>query len=100
MQSIELTIVKGPLNGRRFISSGGNLVVGRGCSSDFVVHDPTISREHFDLVRLKSHWWLRDLGSCNGTLVNEETVQTRLLDENDLIRAGGTVFRIHYISPN
>ncbi len=50
-------------------------VIGRDKNCDISVEDPTLSRNHGILMRnTKGQWVYRDLGSKNGTLVNDEEV--------------------------
>jgi pSer/pThr/pTyr-binding forkhead associated (FHA) protein len=36
--------------------------------------DPSVSGEHAEITFVRDRWWVRDLGSTNGTLVNEERI--------------------------
>lgn len=48
--------------------------LGRGLQVDVRIEDPTVSRRHAELRFDERRWWLRDLGSRNGTLRNGEAV--------------------------
>jgi len=46
--------------------------VGANRSNDLVIHDPYVSRQHARLRWDGVSWWLQDLGSRNGTYLNEQ----------------------------
>lgn len=53
-----------------------------------------ISRKHFSVIKKKNEWWIKDLGSTNGILVNGKKVTEAPLHRGDLIQAGTAVIRI------
>jgi hypothetical protein len=46
--------------------------LGRSASNTVMIDDPFASTEHASLVQRGGRWWLEDLGSRNGTLLNGE----------------------------
>jgi len=65
------------------------MLVGR---SSMQLNDESISDRHF-LVRKKGdRYIIRDLGSRNGTFVNRQRISAGILNDGDVIEAGGTVF--------
>jgi hypothetical protein len=70
-------------------------VVGRGNDVQLRVDDPGISRRHF-VIELDPVPVIRDLGSTNGTLVNDEPVVEAVLQDGSRISIGSTIltFRI------
>lgn len=71
------------------IEPGAALVVGRGDSCDLDVGDLTVSRRHAALSRDAGAWEIEDLGSRNGTFVNEWRVRGRgSLEPGDAVRLG------------
>ncbi len=76
----------------RTIPIGGETVtLGRLPESDVVVADPGASRQHARIRQAQGEYVLTDLGSTNGTLVNDQTVREHLLDDGDRITIGETV---------
>jgi hypothetical protein len=67
------------------------VTIGRLEESDVVLHDPGASRRHAEIRRTEDGYVLSDLGSTNGTMVNEATVSERTLQEGDRITIGRTV---------
>ncbi len=66
------------------------LTLGRGLNNDIIVEDTRVSRHHAQLDYKARRFWLKDLGSTNGTFVNSERVhgETALRD-TDVISLGG-----------
>ncbi len=53
---------------------GNTVTIGRVPSCDLALNHPQVSREHARLFRRGASYWLEDLGSANGTLLNGERV--------------------------
>lgn len=65
--------------------------IGRAPENDVVLpHDSEISRRHAEIRREGPYFVIYDLGSVNGTFVNEEQVSRQRLREGDEIRVGNT----------
>jgi hypothetical protein len=70
------------------------VVIGRG--HDCAVHtdDPLVSRKNTKVCCKEGRWYAEDLGSSNGTFVNEMRVQSsQPLSPDDVIRCGSMSFR-------
>ena len=67
----------------------GTTRIGRELGNDIVADDDTVSAEHARLVQRDGHWWIEDMGSTNGTWVNDRHVEgSRPLKPGDLIHVG------------
>jgi len=53
----------------------------------------SVSRRHARLVRHSDDWWVEDLGSTNGTFVNDDPVDRRKLGDGDILRFGEAVVK-------
>lgn len=63
--------------------------VGRADDSSLVLRDPTVSGAHARIARVENRWAVRDLGSTNGTFVNERrATDAVLLQEGDTVAFG------------
>jgi hypothetical protein len=76
------------------------LVVGRASAAALSITHTSISREHFALVKETTdgveQWFVEDLGSANGTRINEQLVSGRMrLAEKDIIKAGRARVTFH-----
>jgi serine/threonine-protein kinase len=89
-----LDVVHGPRKGRSYVfDRHDTFIVGRSrfvhCS---MPEDPALSRDHFLIEINPPRCEIRDLGSTNGTFVNEQPVQRAKLGTGDRIAAGQSVF--------
>jgi pSer/pThr/pTyr-binding forkhead associated (FHA) protein len=70
--------------------TGERVVLGRLKACDICLQDRIASREHAALEREGAGWVLLDLGSTNGTLVNDEDISRVRLRDGDVITIGVT----------
>ena len=70
----------------------GRLVLGRAEDCGLVLADESCSRQHAELVERDGAWWVRDLGSSNGTFVNGDRVEEKALNDGDHLRFGSVQF--------
>jgi len=71
----------------------GTLNVGRAPDNQIVVDHPTISRHHGWIKEDKGEFLVFDVGSANGTFVNDERIEApRPLQTGDVIRFGEVEF--------
>jgi len=80
---------------RTFLLDKDVVTIGRFGESDVVLRDPGASRRHAEIRRSPQGYVLADLGSTNGTMVNEATVSERALEEGDRITIGRTILEFH-----
>jgi DNA-binding SARP family transcriptional activator len=62
--------------------------IGRQRTNDIVLVDPSSSRQHAEVRRALDHWLLIDLGSANGTFVNDQRGEHWQLEHGDIITIG------------
>jgi predicted component of type VI protein secretion system len=68
--------------------------VGRG-GADFELADPEVSRQHAVFRQVDAGLALEDLGSTNGTFVNDRPIDgITPLSDGDRIRFGNTIWRM------
>jgi len=69
--------------------------IGRVAGNTIVIDDPHTSARHAELRFERGQWWLRDLGSSNGTVLNDELVRTVMgVRPGDVIQCGRVRFRL------
>jgi serine/threonine protein kinase len=76
------------------VESGASLVCGRKRETDLHINDPMASSKHFRVTETGGSLTLEDLGSTNGTFVNDERVTMREVKPGDVIRAGDTFISV------
>jgi pSer/pThr/pTyr-binding forkhead associated (FHA) protein len=64
------------------------LRLGRSPDNDVILRDPATSGHHARLERRGDQFWIVDLGSTNGTLVNGEPIQEKALSHGDRVTIG------------
>lgn len=67
------------------------IILGRDPGCDIPLNDDTISTRHAQLTYHHNQWWLEDLNSTNGTLLNGTLVEMpTVITSGDEIRCGAT----------
>jgi pSer/pThr/pTyr-binding forkhead associated (FHA) protein len=72
------------------------LVIGRGRGADVILAEPTISRAHAAIGCDGEGFFVQDLGSTNGTLVNGQRRERTPLASGDEIRIGRLHLRVRF----
>jgi hypothetical protein len=95
--SVILKAISGPLAGRNFeVPAGGLLRFGRTARADCALpEDSFLSSLHFAMGSDQTGWFVRDLGSSNGTFLNGAKVAQAPLADGDQVRAGDSTFVVH-----
>jgi len=71
------------------------VTIGRDPACECPVNDEVISARHARLIYHHSQWWLEDLNSTNGTLLNQEKLATpTVIMSEDEFKCGETRFVI------
>ena len=98
----KLHILDGPAKGQAFDVDGEIVYVGRSPTNDIQVNDTTVSRKHLKIFKIGRVFFVEDLKSRNGTLVNGGPLKpgdSIQVDEGDVIAMGATVMRLHPGTP-
>jgi diguanylate cyclase (GGDEF)-like protein len=83
----------GPGFGSRHGLGNTDLLIGRDDDCHIHVNDKSVSRHHARIQREREGFWVIDLGSTNGTHVNDLPVFKTLLEDGDYLRVGCSIFR-------
>lgn len=92
-----LVPLDGPQTGELF-QLKGRAVVGTAADCDAVMKDPSISGRHAEFMSTSQGFRVNDLGSTNGTFVNDKRVTNTDLIDNDNIRLGRVNFKFKSMS--
>ena len=88
-----LTFESGPFAGRIVALPTQMVSIGRAPDNDVVVGDPATSGHHGRIDVRQGSFWISDLGSTNGTMVNGEPVVEKQLTDGDMIAIGQNTVR-------
>ncbi len=88
IRKMSLFIAKGQNAGSRRVIDKERFVVGKGSDCDLQFVDATVSRHHFSLDRQEEDFWIRDLGSTNGTSVDGVRIKEAMLSPGARIAFG------------
>jgi len=88
-----LVAINGAHIGRKYPLDGDEQMIGRGKDAAIQVDDEAASRRHAVLEAHGVQLVLRDLGSTNGTLVNERPIREHVLQDGDCIQIGTTLLK-------
>lgn len=86
-----LQIIEGEGEGTVFSLDQKTTVIGRGEDCDIVINHPMVSRHHAKIVRVGPSFYIHDLQSTNGTMVNGENIDQHVLQPEDEIQIGVTL---------
>ena len=78
------------IDGKRYHLTGTQTIIGRGSEADIVVDDTGVSRQHVRFERTDFGTILTDLGSTNGTFVEDQRIKEVTLLDGNAITIGRT----------
>lgn len=87
-------MIYGPELGRRLeLRRDTSIEIGRHPACDFPIDQDAVSRRHARLLWANDAWHALDLGSTNGTYVNDEMVTDKALSDGDQIKIGQSILK-------
>jgi hypothetical protein len=93
IRRFRLSIVTGPDRGIERLSDGAEFLIGTAASNHLVLNDRTVSRHHCVINATDKGFFLRDLGSRNGTTLVGFRVEGAYLGPGALIGLGDSTLR-------
>ena len=89
-----LDVIQGPARGKRiWLKENQCIEIGRVSTADFSIPaDTHLSRRHLLLDSTKNGFRIRDVGSSNGTFLNDVRILVQELKSGDTVRAGLSAF--------
>jgi serine phosphatase RsbU (regulator of sigma subunit) len=91
-----LELVRGSSPGTRYDLDGEKAVIGRSADCEVPVDTPAVSRRHAAIIHEADGFYLEDLKSRNGTLLNEKPISDRtLLKDGDSFLICDQEFRFY-----
>ena len=91
-----LLLVHPPGGGKpRTVKVTATMVIGRAPECELRIEDTYASQEHARLFGKNGSWYVEDLGSTNGTFVNDQKLAApAMVQPGDRIRIGTTVLEL------
>ncbi len=81
-------VESGPKAGARYGLEADLTTLGRHSDADIFFDDVTVSRRHAEVERTSDCYFVRDVGSLNGTYVNRQRVEGAELQDGDEVQVG------------
>ena len=91
-----------PVEKKRTFTVRLPILLGRGEEAKFRIQHDLVSRKHCELFERQGWVYVRDLGSTNGTFLNDEQVPVStktVVPPGGILRVGGLSFAVDYQSP-
>jgi len=92
-QCLVLIHPPGPNLGRRYVLDRTFINIGRESSNDIVLDRDSVSRRHARIALRNGERVLIDLGSTNGTYVNDRQIQEHRLRSGDQLKVGNSILK-------
>ncbi len=90
-----LIVTAGPLTGTKITLGDQPILIGRADDSTLVLTDDFASSRHARLTNRGGQWYVEDLGSTNGTYLDQQRVQGPLpVNPGQSIRIGQTALEL------
>jgi len=81
------------------LNSKDNVIIGRSNECDIVVNDAGVSRKHLKVYKFRGEYYVEDLGSTNGTFVNQHRIRSKTkLQLSDTIYVGLHAFSLNTVT--
>jgi diguanylate cyclase (GGDEF)-like protein len=88
-----LVVIYGLDLGKKYNLDRPSLIIGRSSKADIQIDQESVSRNHCKIINTGKTILLRDLGSTNGTYINDELVDEYVLRDGDFIKIGRCIFK-------
>ncbi|MCS6970012.1 MAG: sigma 54-interacting transcriptional regulator [Planctomycetes bacterium] len=88
-----LRVIEGAAKGQAFEVAGERVTIGRDPDNPICLPDVKASRVHCEIAQRDGQWWLRDLGSSNGTWSEQGRIESMPLCDGSTFRVGRTWLR-------
>jgi diguanylate cyclase (GGDEF)-like protein len=88
-----LVVIYGLDLGKKYNLDKPSLIIGRSSKADIQIDQESVSRNHCKIINTGKTIMMRDLGSTNGTYINDELIDEYVLRDGDFIKIGRSIFK-------
>jgi two-component system, cell cycle response regulator len=88
-----LVVIYGLELGKKFDLNRPQIIVGRSSKAEIQIDQEAVSRNHCKIINTGNAIMLRDMGSTNGTYVNDEMIDEHVLRDGDFVKVGHCIFK-------
>ena len=92
-QEFHLVLVNTGGAGKSFPVKNPEVSIGKSTENDVVLDEPTVSRNHLQVVRQGDRFLVKDLGSTNGTYIDGAQIREGYLRPGSLLEVGDVQLR-------
>jgi hypothetical protein len=93
----KLVVVGGKLRGKEYVLNENDNIIGRADECDHVIKVDGVSKKHLSITVNGESAFAEDLGSANGTFVNEKIIKKVTLNDGDKIALPNVIFQFVYV---
>ena len=96
-------VIVSPASKRQSIPVRLPILAGRSEEAKFRIQQDSVSRRHCEFFLKDDAVYVRDMGSTNGTLLDDESIPASiptLVKPGGIVRIGSVAFRVEYASPS
>jgi predicted component of type VI protein secretion system len=98
LRCVDISVLKDP-TGIEIKLNSGDVTIGRGAENVVPLNAHGISRNHAKLYFKDGAWQVEDLGSTNGTRVNNSQIERCALADGDTVAFGRVCYKFHVVDP-
>ncbi len=88
-----LVVIYGMELGKKYNLNRPQIIIGRSSKADIQIDQESVSRNHCKIINTGKAILLRDMGSTNGTYINDELIDEYVLKDGDFIKVGRCIFK-------
>jgi len=88
-----LVVIYGLDLGKKYNLNRPQIIIGRSSKADIQIDQEAVSRNHCKIINTGKAILLRDMGSTNGTYINDELIDEYVLRDGDYIKVGRCIFK-------
>lgn len=98
LHRIRMSVLKGPDRGKDGTFDQQSIGIGSHPSNELSLKDDTVSRFHARIIQDEHGMSVRDLGSLNGTFLEQHRIEAGYLGKDDALRVGQTTLRVEQLN--